>query len=392
MADDRRSTDVGDLPLVARWGTENPSAPLVVVLHGNGTSEHSVIEMSPWLPHGPVAYVAVRAPIELGSGYRWYLDADDGGPDRESLQLTCGWFLSWLDDEGDPSRPVLLIGFREGVTVAGALMLAAPERFAGVALLYGALPFEAGPPMVRGGLRGMPVFLGQGSEDIRTPAHLLTRTREWLVAESGAPVLTERAAGGAQLAGEVVGHLGTWLGDRLDFLRTRGENPLPDGDEPVWPAVPGTRLDQRAGAAPETSAGVPQHQLTQIAPAALQQALWTRLAALDGVSTARATVGVEGTRALLLDRTVAAGPDAAFVLPDAGEFAHLHPEADGSLHLALPDELAYDALVKGWAVAHPLAGIRVSAGMVLVPGPRDDAELEVVVGIATAAHRYACGA
>lgn len=94
MADDRRSTDVGDLPLVARWGTENPSAPLVVVLHGNGTSEHSVIEMSPWLPHGPVAYVAVRAPIELGSGYRWYLDADDGGPDRESLQLTCGWFLS----------------------------------------------------------------------------------------------------------------------------------------------------------------------------------------------------------------------------------------------------------------------------------------------------------
>ncbi|MET0188393.1 MAG: hypothetical protein ABW212_05305, partial [Pseudonocardia sediminis] len=240
MADDRRSTDVGDLPVVARWGTEHPSAPLVAVLHGNGTSEHSVIEMSPWLPHGPVGYGAVRAPIELGAGYRWYLDADDGTPDPESLRTTCDWFLRWLDDEGDPARPVLLVGFREGVTVVGALMLAAPERFAGVALLYGALPFEAGPPMVRGGLRGMPVFLGQSSSDTRTPAHLLARTREWLAVESGAPVLAERAEG-AQLAGEVVGQLGSWLGDRLDFLRTHGENPLPDGDEPDWPAVPGGR-------------------------------------------------------------------------------------------------------------------------------------------------------
>jgi phospholipase/carboxylesterase len=105
------------------------------------------------------------------------------------------------------------------------------------------------------------------------------------------------------------------------------------------------------------------------------------------VTTGPTKVGVEGTRALLLDRGAAAGPDAAFLLPDDGEFAHQHP--DGSLHVALPDAQAYDALAKGWAVAHPLAGVRVSPGMVLVYGPRDEAEVEIVAGIAAASHHYA---
>lgn len=57
--------------------------------------------------------------------------------------------------------------------------------------------------------------------------------------------------------------------------------------------------------------------------------------------------------------TFAATPAAgqiAFLVPRTGEFAHLHPGYDGSLHLALPPALARDAIVKGWAVAHPLAG------------------------------------
>jgi phospholipase/carboxylesterase len=119
--------------------------------------------------------------------------------------------------------------------------------------------------------------------------------------------------------------------------------------------------------------------------------LWRRLAALDGVRTAPTTVGVAGTRSLLLDRGATAGPDHAFLLPDLGEFAHQHPEADGSLHLVLPDELAYDGLAKDRAVAHPLAGVRPSPGMVLVPGPRDLAQLEIVAGIVEASHGYACG-
>ena len=40
-------------------------------------------------------------------------------------------------------------------------------------------------------------------------------------------------------------------------------------------------------------------------------------------------------------------------------------------------------------MAHPLAGVRVPPGMVLVYGPRDEAEAEIVAGIAAASHHYA---
>ena len=375
-----------DGPMVARWGTTHPSAPLVVALHGNGTSEHSMIEIAPWLPHGPVTYVAVRGPITGDSGFHWYAETD-GRPDPQSLAASATWFLTWLDAEGDPDRPVLLLAFREGVTFAGALMLTEPHRWAGAVLLYGALPLDAGLPMARGQLAGMPVFLAHGSDDTRTPPPLQARTWDWLAKESGAPLWAERAAGGDQLAGKVVGDVGTWLADRLDHLRAHGENPVPDGADAEWPTVPGGRLPVRAGPPPEVTVGIPQHQETQNAPGELQERLWARLAELPDVTTGPTKVGVEGTRALLLDRGAAAGPDAAYVLPDDGEFAHQHP--DGSLHVVLPDAQAYDALAKGWAVAHPLAGVRVSPGMVLVYGPRDEAEVEIVAGVAAAAHHYA---
>jgi phospholipase/carboxylesterase len=378
---DGRWTGDGDAPMVARWGSEHPAAPLVVALHGNGTSEHSLIEISPWLPHGPVTYIAVRAPIEHGRGFSWYLDERD-------LPRTAQWLLDWLDTEGDPDRAVLLLGFREGVALAGTLMLTAPDRFAGAMLIYGALPFDAGLPMPPAALAGMPVFLAHGTEDTRTPNELLDRTRDWLATRSGAPLWAEREPGGEQLAGGVVAGLATWLGDRLDHLRAHGENPLPDSEQPTWPAL-GGRLPERAGDPPRVSAKIPQHQSTQNAPPQLQAALWQRLTSLDGVRAAPTKIGIEGTRALLLDRATTTGPDTAFLLPGDGEFAHQHPDPDGSLHLCLPYPLGYDALAKGWAIPHPLAGLRVSAGMVLVPGPRNAEEVDIVAGIATGAHHYA---
>ncbi len=381
---------VFDDPMVARWGTEHPSAPLVVAVHGNGTSEHSMIEIAPWLPHGPVTYVALRAPILGETGYRWYTESEPGRPDAASLRSSVDWFLKWLDTEGgDPERPVILLSFREGVTVAGALMLTEPSRWAGGVLLYGALPFDVGVPMSRGRLAGMPVFLAHGADDIRTPPELLGRTWEWLAKESGAPLWAERVPGGDQLAGKVVGDVCTWLADRLDHLRTHGENPVPDGQDTPWPTLRGGRLPPRTGEPPEVTPAIPQHQRSPTTPADLQAELWTRVAALDGVTTAPSTVGTDGTRALLVDRGRASGPDAAFILPDDGEFAHMHPAPDASLHVVLPDAQAYDALAKGWAVAHPLAGVRLSPGMVLVYGPRDPAEVEIVAGIAAASHRYA---
>ena len=135
---------------------------------------------------------------------------------------------------------------------------------------------------------------------------------------------------------------------------------------------------------------IPQEQLTDIAPLELQDRLLARLAVLPGVTVRQSAISVPGAHGLMLGLT-AAGPLDAFLVPPAGEFAHQHPGHDGSLHVALPMPLVADAITKGWAQAHPLAGVRLTPGMVLIYGPRSETELETVAGIVATAHAYATG-
>lgn len=59
--------------------------------------------------------------------------------------------------------------------------------------------------------------------------------------------------------------------------------------------------------------------------------------------------------------------------------------------MARPLSLAADAIVEGWAAAHPLAGVRLTSGVAMVYGPRDEAELGTVTGLVVTAHACATG-
>ena len=61
-----------------------------------------------------------------------------------------------------------------------------------------------------------------------------------------------------------------------------------------------------------------------------------------------------------------------------GEFAHLHPSPDLSLHVALPPSLARTAVEAGWGEVHPVArrGL-IPAHVVMLYAPRDGHELDV---------------
>jgi phospholipase/carboxylesterase len=92
---------------------------------------------------------------------------------------------------------------------------------------------------------------------------------------------------------------------------------------------------------------------------------------------------VPGALAFVLDEEAAGGPPEAF---QAGrEFAHLHPEEDGSLHMTLPREVAAEAYERGWGEPHP------HSGTPLIFAPRDEDELEVVWQLLRASHEYAAG-
>ena len=153
----------------------------------------------------------------------------------------------------------------------------------------------------------------------------------------------------------------------------------------------GDALPKRSGPRPRTTPTNPHTQLEQNPERELVEELARRVFALPGVEERPSAVSVPGARALWLREDVAAGPPEAFMV--GREFAHIHPMPDGSLHAALPPEVAREAIRKGWAEQHPVAGTgRIPPNVVMIYAPRDTGEVGVVAGLVEEAYRCAGGA
>jgi phospholipase/carboxylesterase len=377
-------------PVIVRRGATDPAAPLVVLLHGRGSDEQAIIGLADVLPDG-LAYAAVRAPIAEGGGYAWFANRGIGRPIAESLDATISWFRRWLDDVAPAGRPVVLIGFSGGAAAAGGLVLDDPGRFAGAAILHGTMPFEAGVDTGHARLASLPMFVAQGENDRVIPAELLQRTWEYLHGASGAATIGHRDASAHQLSRAALHHLRGWLSERFAYVARHGLHPVGSDDRVRWDGLAGGELMQRPGPAPNVAYEIPQQQLDQNAPADLQERVFSHVADLPGVRTQASAISVPGARAFVLDRADAAGAAESFIVRAAGEFAHLHPGYDGSLHVTLPQRHAADVIAKCWGVTHPLAGVRLAPGMVMLFGPRDEHELAAVTAILDEAHAFATG-
>lgn len=233
--------------VVATHGSTDPTAPLVVLLHGRGSDEQQILTLAPHLPTG-VAYAAVRAPIAEGGGYAWFANHGIGRPQADSLRETTAWFGQWLDEVAPAGRPVVLVGFSGGAAFAGALVLADPARYAGAAVLYGTLPFDAGLSTDPGQLAHLPVFVAQGDADHVIPRELLDRTWQYLLSESGAPTVALRQPGGHQLTAEVVHRLAEWVAHRLGHVVHQGAVEAGTRPAPTWPTLGGELPTARARA------------------------------------------------------------------------------------------------------------------------------------------------
>ena len=382
------TTTTFDPVVVAARGSDDPSAPLVVLLHGRGSSEADIIQLAAHLPEG-LAYAAVRAPISEGGGFAWFANRGIGRPVAESLRQTMDWFRTWLDDVAPQGRPVLLVGFSGGAAFAGGLALDDPSRFAGAAILFGTLPFDAGVPTSPGRLAHLPVFVAQGDDDRVIPRELLDRTWQYLLEDSGAPTVARRSPGGHQLDTATISELAIWITYRLNFVYRDGLQRTPTLAHVPWPTLPGGVLPERRGPRPSVSWTIPQQQETQNSPQEIYEELFAGISGLPGVEVEPSHISVPGARALTLRSGSGTADERAFLVPQVGEFAHLHPSYDGSLHLALPDELAADVSAKGWGRPHMWAGTRLASGFMLIYGPRDHDELVTVQGIVAASHAYA---
>jgi hypothetical protein len=148
---------------------------------------------------------------------------------------------------------------------------------------------------------------------------------------------------------------------------------------------------RRSGERPGTTPTNPHTQLEQQpSDDRPRRRLEALLADLPGVVWADSLISVPGARALTLPPDQAAGPREAFMI--GTEFAHLHPAPDSSLHVALPPDIARQAIDAGWAEQHPVAarGL-IPEGTVMLYAPRDDAEADVVARLVSASYDCARG-
>lgn len=151
---------------------------------------------------------------------------------------------------------------------------------------------------------------------------------------------------------------------------------LADKWREVWAA---SGMQRRSGERPRVSTEGPQTQLTDQSSRDVWDALAGAIFSLPGVVEGESSVSPQSTRAVFIEGMDTPRIPEASLAPDGRwEPAHLHGPDDTSLHLVLPRERGLELERLGWAEPHHYGEFGTEW---LVYGPRDGAELDVVLAI-----------
>ena len=133
----------------------------------------------------------------------------------------------------------------------------------------------------------------------------------------------------------------------------------------------------------------PQTQLSQQSPPALWGQLVARTFALVGVEEGHSQVSPASSRAVFLrERREERSPETSLAPGMRLEPVHLHGVSDTSIHLCLPAERGQELTALGWAEPHQFGDFGTEW---FVYGPRDGAELEIVLGLIDESLAFARG-
>jgi phospholipase/carboxylesterase len=148
--------------------------PLLVFLHGNGSSEEQILRLAPRLSRRNYICIAVRGPAagalrpDGRASFSWGDDPTNAMVEEyvfRAIEQTRRNFHAH-------SERIYLAGFREGATLAYSLGLTFPERFAGVISMNGCMPRRGGPLLRLPDVRKLNVLIGHGVANAIVPQRL----------------------------------------------------------------------------------------------------------------------------------------------------------------------------------------------------------------------------
>ena len=121
-------------PSTVIWSTpvgERAGKPLLVLLHGLGSHEGDLFQLSPYLPLGHVI-AAPRGPIASGSGWSWF---DVAASRPAPLNDSADGLAEWLATVRGEATSVAVLGFSQGGVLGLQTLRRHPESVDAVVLL-----------------------------------------------------------------------------------------------------------------------------------------------------------------------------------------------------------------------------------------------------------------
>jgi len=152
--------------------------------------------------------------------------------------------------------------------------------------------------------------------------------------------------------------------------------------------VDSVELPPRCDSRPETTMGIPHHQIGVELVKEVNEELFRRVYSLPGIKNKPSVIA--NWRSLwLTDEVNVVVPEA--VINGSREFGHIHD--DGSLHIFLEPNRAAEAVADCWGINHPFAAQQTTGwdGFVLLYTPQSINELNVTFQLIVDGYNNATG-
>ncbi len=159
----------GDEPLIDD-GERLGFAPVLVLVHGRGSTPESMLELIPRLGCKGWTYLAPAAAGGVWYPYNFMTVRSQNEPGISSGLDVFSALMTRIMRAGVPPGKIVWLGFSQGACLVAAFLARHPRRYGAGIMFSGGL---IGPPGTiaefPGSLKGTPVFLGGGAEDPHVP-------------------------------------------------------------------------------------------------------------------------------------------------------------------------------------------------------------------------------
>ncbi|MCK9857848.1 alpha/beta hydrolase [Paenibacillus sp. ATY16] len=198
---------------IFKQGT-NPAAPVLVLFHGTGGTEHDLLPLAAaFSPESSV--LSIRGNVSENGMARYFRRIAEGVFDLEDLVFRTKELNDFLDqaaeEYGFDRNNLVAVGYSNGANIAGSLLFHYKDSLRGAILHHPMVPIRG---LELPDLSGVPVFIGAGENDpICSPEE--TNELEGLLGGAGATVDVHWERFGHQLTRSEVAAAAAWYKDHF---------------------------------------------------------------------------------------------------------------------------------------------------------------------------------